>query len=52
MYDWVTMLYGRNRHNIINQLYFNKKNFKPTIMEKIKIYKSSKNKTIKFNKLN
>ena len=25
MYDWVTLLYGRNWHNIVNQLYFNKK---------------------------
>ena len=23
-YDWVTMLYSRNWHNIVNQLYFNK----------------------------
>ena len=27
MYDWVTLLYSRNWHNIINQLYFNKKYF-------------------------
>ena len=25
IYDWVTWLYGRNRHTIVNQLYFNKK---------------------------
>ena len=25
MYDWVTLLYGRNWHNIVNQIYFNKK---------------------------
>ena len=25
MYDWVTLLYGRNWHNIISQLYSNKK---------------------------
>ena len=25
MYDWVTLLYSRNWHNIVNQLYFNKK---------------------------
>ena len=25
MYDWVTLLYSRNGHNIVNQLYFNKK---------------------------
>ena len=23
MYDWVTLLYSRNWHNIVNQLYFN-----------------------------
>ena len=22
IYDWVTMLYSRNRHNAVNQLYF------------------------------
>ena len=27
MYDWVTLLYRNNWHNIINQLYFNKKKF-------------------------
>lgn len=26
MHDWVTLLYSRSWHNIINQLYFNKKN--------------------------
>ena len=26
MYDWVTMLYSRNCHNTVNQLYFNFKN--------------------------
>ena len=25
MYDWVTLLYRRNWHNTVNQLYFNKK---------------------------
>ena len=25
MCDWATLLYSRNRHNIVNQLYFNKK---------------------------
>ena len=25
MYDWVTMLYSRNWHNSVNQLYFKKK---------------------------
>ena len=25
MSDWVTVLYSRNWHNIVNQLYFNKK---------------------------
>ena len=23
--DWITLLYSRNWHNILNQLYFNKK---------------------------
>ena len=26
--EWFTMLYSRNWHNTVNQLYFNKKNFK------------------------
>ena len=25
MYDWVTLLYSRNWHNTVNQLYFAKK---------------------------
>ena len=25
MYDWVTNMYRRNWHNIVNQLFFNKK---------------------------
>ena len=25
MYDWVAMLYSRNQHNNVNQLYLNKK---------------------------
>ena len=25
MYDWVTMLYSRNGHNTVNQLYSNNK---------------------------
>ena len=25
MYDWVILLYSRNWHNIVNQLYFKKK---------------------------
>ena len=25
MYNWVTLLYSRNQHNIVNQLYFKKK---------------------------
>ena len=25
VYDWVTLLYSRNWHNIVNQLYFNTK---------------------------
>ena len=28
MYDWVTLLYGRDWHNIVNQLYFNLKKIK------------------------
>ena len=28
IYDWVTMLYSRNRHNTENQLYSNKIKFK------------------------
>ena len=31
MYDWVTLLYSRNWHNIENQLYYNKKNFNKKI---------------------
>ena len=27
MYNWITLLYGRNQHNIVNQLYFNKIKF-------------------------
>ena len=27
MYDWVTLLYSRNWHNTVNQLYFNKRFF-------------------------
>ena len=27
MYDWVTFLYSRNWRNIVNELYFNKKDF-------------------------
>ena len=27
MYNWITLLYSRNLHNIVNQLYFNKINF-------------------------
>ena len=28
VYNWVTLLYSRDWHNIVNQLYFNKKFFK------------------------
>ena len=28
MYDWVTVLYSRNWHNIVNLLYFNLKKYK------------------------
>ena len=27
MYDWVTLLYNRSWHNIVNQLYFNLKSY-------------------------
>ena len=27
MYDWITLLYNRNYHSLVSQLYFNKKNF-------------------------
>ena len=27
MYNWITLLYIWNEHHIVNQLYFNKKNF-------------------------
>ena len=29
MYDWITMLYSRNWHNTVNQVYCNKNNFFP-----------------------
>ena len=25
MYNWITFLFSRNKHNDVNQLYFNKK---------------------------
>ena len=28
VYMWVTLLYSKNRHNIVHQLYFNKKRIK------------------------
>ena len=28
MYNWITLLYRGNKHNIVNQLYFNEINFK------------------------
>ena len=36
MYDWVTLLYGRNWHSTVHQLYLNKKIFKF-----LKIYKKN-----------
>ena len=27
MYNWITLLYSRNYHNIVSQLYFKKMNF-------------------------
>ena len=35
MYDWVTMLYSRNWHDIVNQPYFNFKKIKPIFLKKI-----------------
>ena len=32
VYDWVTMLYGRNWGNIVNQLYFSKKGKKELLL--------------------
>ena len=32
--DWVTLLYSRNWHNIVNQLYFNNNNNKNTLKKK------------------
>ena len=31
IYDWVTLLYSRNWHNTVNQLYFDKKIFKKSM---------------------
>ena len=36
MYDWATLLYSRNWHNIVNQLYFNFKN----VQKNLKIKKN------------
>ena len=36
VYDWITLLYSKNWHNIVNQLYFNKNE---TEYEKIKTKK-------------
>ena len=33
MYDWVTLLYNRNWHNIVSQLYFLKKKMKRQAMD-------------------
>ena len=38
MYNWITLLYSKNYHNIVNQLYL-KKTLK---MEKNKLVKASK----------
>ena len=35
-YDWVTLLYSRNWHNIVNQLYFNKKENKKRKRENVR----------------
>ena len=34
MFDWVTLLYSRNGHNIVNQIYFNLKKKKERKKEK------------------
>ena len=39
MYNWITLLYSRNQHNIVNQLYFNLKNY---VKNKIKIKNTPK----------
>ena len=38
MYNWVTLLYSRNWHSIVNQLYHNKKkkNFKEWLEHSLK----------------
>ena len=33
VYNWITLLYSRDWHGIVNQLYFNKKKFKENNME-------------------
>ena len=39
MYNWITLLYSRNWHNIVNQLHFNKnKNKKPNQQTKNNSY--------------
>ena len=47
MYDWVTPLYSRNWHNIVNQVYSNFKNVK----KKFPFIAASKDKILK-KKLN
>ena len=47
MYDQVTWLYSRNWHNIVNQVYFNKKNNKT---KRIKVENSQNSKKVKFVK--
>ena len=47
MYDWVPLLYSRNWHNIVNQLYFNnfffkKKTFNEWIKRDRKIIKENR----------
>ena len=36
MSDWVTALYSRHWHNIVNQLYFKKKKGVPTVAQWVK----------------
>ena len=33
MYDWITLLYSRNWHNTVSQLYFNLKKRKKTFAD-------------------
>ena len=43
MYSWVTLLYSRNEHNIVNQLYFSVRFLKNKKKKWAKEFNSSKN---------